>query len=212
MISNRIKTIASLISPYKKIADIGCDHGYLIIEAFLKYDINYAIAVDNKKGPLDSAKLNLKEYNLDEKVRFSLSSGISDIDNDTEVVVISGMGGTLIKQILSEKDKLKNIKRLVLQPNRNSYELRRFLMDNGYIITSEKLVYEEDKYYEVIQAEIGVARYTDDELLFGPILMKEKSDIFIKKLKEELKRLSEIESKVEKVVLRIKKLEEILCL
>ena len=212
MISNRIKTIASLIYPYKRIADIGCDHGYLVIEAFLNYNIDYAVAVDNKKGPLASAKSNLGEYNLSNKVRFSLSSGISDIDEDTEVVVISGMGGTLITQILSEKEKLKNVKRLILQPNRNSYELRKFLMINGYKITSEKLVYEEEKYYEIIQAEIGEIIYTDDELLFGPILLKEKSEIFTMKLKDELKRLNEIESKVEKVVLRIKKLEEILCL
>ena len=94
--NNRIKEIAKYIRPYKKIADVGCDHGYLIVEAFKNHEIDYAIAIDNKQGPLDSAKYNILKYGFNNNVRFSLSSGISDIDDDTEVVIIAGMGGLLI--------------------------------------------------------------------------------------------------------------------
>ena len=90
MISKRIKVVCSHIEPYKIIADVGCDHGYLIKEAFDKYNIEFAYAIDNKIGPLESAKNNLMDY---KNVEFSLSDGLTDLKEDVEVVVIAGMGG-----------------------------------------------------------------------------------------------------------------------
>ena len=79
MFSKRIECIASKIPLESNLADVGCDHGYLIIEAYLNGKVNKAIAIDNKEGPLESAKSNISKY-LD--VRYSLSSGINDIDDD----------------------------------------------------------------------------------------------------------------------------------
>ena len=82
MISKRLQEIAKYVYPYKKIADVGCDHGYLIIEAIKKYNVTNCIAIDNKEGPLNVAKYNITNVGYLDKVRFSLSSGITDIDND----------------------------------------------------------------------------------------------------------------------------------
>ena len=100
----RIKNVAKYIKPYKKIADVGCDHGYLIVEAFENYNIDYAIAIDNKSKPLERCNYNLKEKPYYSHVRFSLSSGINDIDSDTEVIIMAGMGGLLIKDLLEAPD------------------------------------------------------------------------------------------------------------
>ena len=192
MFSKRICEIAKLIKPYKIIADVGCDHGYLIIESFLNSDVSKAIAIDNKIGPLNSAKKNLEKYNFN--VRFSLSSGVNDIDDDTEVVVISGMGGLLISKIISDdltnNKKLYNVKRLILQANRNNFELRKFLMESNYQIIDEKIVYEDDKYYEIIVCERVNEKiiYTFEELYFGPILLKRKDDIFKDIIKNNMKK------------------------
>ena len=62
MISARIKTLSSYIKPYKIIADVGCDLGYLIKEAIDNCDVSKAFAIDNKIGPLNSAKRNLNDY------------------------------------------------------------------------------------------------------------------------------------------------------
>lgn len=215
MFSKRICEIAKLIKPYKIIADVGCDHGYLIIESFLNSDVSKAIAIDNKIGPLNSAKKNLEKYNFN--VRFSLSSGVSDIDDDTEVVVISGMGGLLISKIISDdltnNKKLYNVKRLILQANRNNFELRKFLMESNYQIIDEKIVYEDDKYYEIIVCERVNEKiiYTFEELYFGPILLKRKDDIFISKINSEISKLKKINSDSLEVKEKIDRLEKIIC-
>lgn len=208
MISKRLSTIAEMIKPYKRIADVGCDHGYLIKEAFENSNIEYAIAIDNKIGPLNSAKKNIEKHNFN--VRFSLSDGISDI-SDVEVVVISGMGGLLITKILSNTDKLIGVKRLILQANRNNYELRCFLMKNQWKIIDEKIVYDEAIYYEIIVCEKSNEKvlYNDDELNYGPILLKNKDSLFIDKLKSEINHLKSLNTNSLEVTKKIERLEKI---
>lgn len=202
IIMNRIKELVKYIYPYKKIADIGCDHGYLIIEAFETLDIESAIAVDNKIGPLSSAKNNILGKPYESKIRFSLSSGISDIDLDTECVIIAGMGGMLICDILS--DNLKNVKRLILQANRDIKDVRLKVANLGYKIVQEEVIFEKDKYYEILVCDKSneIIKYNELELEFGPILSKEKSEMFEKKWAEEIKKLENANSN------RIKELEE----
>lgn len=188
--SNRLTTIAKFIPPYQKIADIGCDHGYLIIEAF-KQGITYAQAIDNKEGPLKQAINNLKTFQ--DKVEFILSDGISKINADTEVVIIAGMGGSLIVDILrANPEKLASVKRLILQPNRNIKEVRKFLNLIGFKIAYETIIEEEGIYYEIIVCDKGLDCYNETELEFGPYLLKEKSPVFLKKWTNVIKKYQEI--------------------
>ena len=105
MLSNRLKTVASFITPYKKIADIGCDHGYLIQYAFENLNIESAQAIDNKPGPLESAKKNNIKFK--KRIIFSLSSGLDDLNEEIEVIIMAGMGGTLISNLLAFGSTLK---------------------------------------------------------------------------------------------------------
>lgn len=177
--SERIKAIVSFINPYKRIADVGCDHGYLIIEAF-KQGINFAQAIDNKKGPLNQAIINLQSYT--NKVSFSLSNGLEKLDEKVEVIVIAGMGGISIIDIFkAHPEKLVNIQRLILQANRNQKELRKYISQIGFKIVSEKIIYEDEVYYEIIVCDKGNVSYSDDELTYGPLLLQERSPLFIEK-------------------------------
>lgn len=190
MISERIKRISSYIKPYKVIADVGCDHGYLIKYAFDNYNITEAYAIDNKKGPLDSAKNNLKDYN---NVKYFLSDGLDSINDNVEVVVIAGMGGMLIKDIITKNiSRINNVKRFVLQANKNVYELRKFMSENNYLISHEEILEEDGKFYEIVVFEKGKADYNFDDLFFGPILLKEKNDVFLKKWTDIYEKLDSI--------------------
>lgn len=208
MISKRLSMIAEMIKPYKRIADVGCDHGYLIIEAFKNSNIEYAIAIDNKIGPLNSAKKNIEKYNYN--VKFSLSDGINDV-SDVDAIVISGMGGLLITKILSNKDKLLGVKRLILQANRNNYELRCFLMNNQWEIINEKIVYDENIYYEIIVCEKADKKvlYNEDELNYGPILLMNKDSLFIDKINSEINHLKSLDTNSLEVAKKIERLEKI---
>lgn len=208
MISKRLSMISEMIKPYKRIADVGCDHGYLIIEAFKNSNIEYAIAIDNKIGPLNCAKKNIEKYNYN--VKFSLSDGISDV-SEVDAIVIAGMGGLLITKILSNKDKLLGVKRLILQANRNNYELRCFLMNNQWKIINEQIVYDDEIYYEIIVCEKVDKKvlYNDDELNYGPILLKNKDSIFINKINNEINHLKSLNTSSKEVLKKIERLEKI---
>ncbi|MFA7011158.1 MAG: tRNA (adenine(22)-N(1))-methyltransferase TrmK, partial [Bacilli bacterium] len=129
-----------------------------------------------------------------------------------EVVVISGMGGFNIIKILSNNNN-NEIKRFILQANRNVYNLRKYLMENNYRIIDEDLVSEDEKYYEIVVCEFASERqkYSENELKFGPVLLKKKNPILIDKLQHERDKLSLIEIKVVSIDEKIRRLDEIIC-
>lgn len=190
----RIKNISKYIPPYKRIADVGCDHGLLIIDAFDNYKIDYALAIDNKPGPLNKCVTNLMEKSYYNKVNFSLSSGISEITPDIEVVVLAGMGGELVKNIIEvDLDKLSSIKRIIVQANRDNYDVRKYLTSIGYDIKGESIVYEDKKYYEVIcfdKVSYKIREYSEAELTYGPLNIKKRKPEFIDYLNSSLKKYS----------------------
>ena len=107
MFGKRIEKLASLIKDSKKIADIGTDHGYLVIEALLEGKTLKAQAIDNKKMPLLRAKENIASFGLEEKVSFSLSSGLDDLEEDVDHIVMSGYVIDLLKSISAVSDDFK---------------------------------------------------------------------------------------------------------
>lgn len=180
----RIEELAKFIYPYRIIADIGCDHGYLIKVAFDKGLIDKAYAIDNKKGPLENAKCNLATYN---NIIYSCSDGLSQVGQDTEVVIIAGMGGTSIVKILEKGiDKLQDIKRVIVEANRNTEQVRMFAINDNLKIVSEEIIEEDGIFYEIIVLEKGLMELNEQEVKFGPLLLKEKSEEFINKWQKQI--------------------------
>lgn len=177
----RLNAALDWITTSDYLADIGCDHGYLAIDA-LKKGIPFVQLIDNKEGPLSVAKKNLSGYNFEEQVEFTLASGLVELRDDINCVAILGMGGELICDILEEgKHKLKNLTKIILEPNTKSRTLRQYLFDNSFEIMSEKIVKENDKFYELILCKKSSSpiKYNHLDVLFGPVLRKEKNPIFI---------------------------------
>lgn len=194
MKSIRISAIAEYLNENDKIADIGCDHGYLAIEAINK-GCQVVQLIDNKEGPLSAAKRNLKNYEKKAKVVYTLGDGLKDVLNEIDTFAICGMGGDLICKILSDsKNKISSDKKLILQANSKNYQLRMFLMKENIEILSEKIVCENDKIYEIIFAQKTdkLVEYSFAELQLGPTLMKEKNNVFMQKWTKYLKLLEEI--------------------
>ena len=88
----------------------------------------------------------------------------------------------IINEILNNnKEKLVNVKRIIVEANNNQNEIRKFILTLGYEIIKEKIVIENNKYYVIVVFEkcLNDITYTEKELLFGPILIKDKTDCFI---------------------------------
>lgn len=198
-VSKRIETIASMIDRNSVMADIGTDHGYLAIYAVQIGKATHCYASDINSSPLSVAAKNVEKYGLEEKISLKLADGISQLESDVDTITISGMGGSLMTSIFSSnKSKLKNVKTIICQPNVGAFTIRKWLVNNGFMIVDEKLFEEGNKYYEVIKAIKGEDYLTDKEILFGPCLLQEKSELFYKRWKDEFKFVSEIIKKVPK--------------
>ncbi len=194
-VSNRIKEIAKLIKKGSNVADIGSDHGYLLIELLNNNIANKVIGIENKVGPFTNLKTNLSTIieKYPNRCKLYLSSGLSDLNNEYETVVIAGMGFSTIESIILEnKDKVKFIKNFIIDSHNNMYELRKFIISLGFFISDEVALIENGIYYELISFTKGNKDYSDIELRYGPILMNKKYKDYIIHYEEEIRKLENL--------------------
>jgi tRNA (adenine22-N1)-methyltransferase len=182
MLSARLLTIANLIPKDSNVADIGCDHGYLLIYLMDNGFKGKLLGVDNKIGPLNAFKQNLQEKHYEKSISFALSDGLDAIDSTYNTIVLAGMGyNTIEKIVLNNVEKLDFIDNIIIDSHTKEKESREFFVKLGYKIEKEILLEENGIYYTIIFFKKGQDNYTDDELYFGPILLKEKPEKFYKK-------------------------------
>jgi len=214
-LSARLACVASLVPAGARVADIGSDHAYLPAALVLDGKIDFAIAGEVVKGPYKNAVHEIKDHQLKGQVIPRLADGLAAIEpaDKVDTITIAGMGGSLIASILEKgKDKLTEIKRLVLQPNVGESQLREWLMNNHYQIMTEKIIEEDNHIYEIIVAEPSVVpfRYSKYELDFGPFLLENKGPIFKKKWQEYLQREAHVIDQMQKAQQPpVKKINEI---
>ena len=180
-ISNRLKTVADIILKQQTngIIDVGCDHALLDIYLLQNNEDLRIIASDLREQPLRSAKKNNEKYSFLNKIELRLQDGLGKLDDYIDTVVISGMGEETIVDILkSGKDNLKQVNRLIVSSNNKFPRLRKEINEMGFVINDERIVYEEDKYYIIMEFIKGNKKYNKKELFFGPFLLKNKDEIF----------------------------------
>ncbi len=190
-ISKRLESIASLIDNNNSIIDIGCDHGLLDIYLIEnKKNINI-LATEINKNALNNAKNNIKKYKLENIIKLQESDGLKNIDTTNyNTIIIAGMGSHTIVGILKQSiKKLKNIDNLILQSNNDNYFLRKKVLKLGFYIEKEILIKEKNIYYTIIKFKKGHKYYNKNELHLGPYLIKENSNLFKEKNKEDLKKI-----------------------
>lgn len=185
---NRIDYISSLTNGYKTIADVGCDHAFISINAVEKYNVELSYALDINDGPLENARMNIAQRNLKDKIKAIKSDGLISLNEEVEAIVIAGMGGGLIAKIISDSiSKANSSKALILSPNSDEAALRLYLMQNSFEIVDEKMIEEKGHYYEIIIAiPNSYKNLSDLDISFGPVLRREKSDLFKEKYSKKL--------------------------
>ena len=167
MQSKRIKAILSLLDACDNIIDIGCDHAYVAILMAHKGS-KKILATDIHKGALEIAKDNIKKEGLENIIQTKLTDGLVGIDTkEYNTLVIAGMGATTIISILSLKEKLKSIKKIIIQSNNDLDILRKYMVSINYKINKEIVVYEKGHYYTIIQYEKGKETLKPYEYLYG---------------------------------------------
>ena len=153
----RLRTAAELVPLGARLADIGTDHAYLPAALLLEGKIPFAIAADLRQGPLLRARETARQYGCQDKMAFRLCDGLRGIrPEETDAVVIAGMGGETIAQILAAAPWVREREiPLVLQPMSSLPDLREWLQRGGYRICRERLAREEDTIYVVMSVKAG---------------------------------------------------------
>ena len=153
-LSKRLQTVANAVTPGSRVADVGTDHGYVPIYLVERGLCPGAIAMDVNEGPLARAEEHIRAEGLSDRIQTRKSDGLAALaPEETDAVVIAGMGGALMCRILQDATAfLEAGRELILQPQSEWFKVRRLLSASGYRITKEWFLEEEGKYYVVIKA------------------------------------------------------------
>ena len=167
----RLDVLLSLLPSGCRLADIGCDHAYIPICAVKQGKADFAYASDVREGPLSRAAENVAEAGLTGKIVLKLANGLDGAEEyRPDTIVIAGMGGELIAEIIDRATFVKTDKiTLILQPMTCADELRKYLLSNGFEIERERLAYEERHIYQISVCRYTnkAQKYSDDELETG---------------------------------------------
>ena len=177
MISPRLKAIAEKVPQGSKVADIGTDHGFIPVYLVKNGVAPKVIASDISRNSLEKTKMLVKEQGFSDSIEVRLGSGLKVLKGgEVDTVIIAGMGGKLIKNILEESpDILKDISRLILQPMSSQSKLRHWLIQNDFTIKDEELVLDNGRIYEIMLVEHGKQeQWNDIELEISPRLIEKK--------------------------------------
>lgn len=221
-LSERMLRTAGFVSRGNRTADVGCDHAYTSIYLIEQGIAPRVVAMDVNAGPLARAKENVRKFGMEGKIDLRLSDGLAKLlPGEADTVLIAGMGGPLMERILTaHPETVAAIKELVLQPQSEIAEFRRFIQSIGFRITEEDMLFEDGKYYTILRAEHGEeAPWTEEEYLYGKYLRKTALPVLRAFLEEECRKAKEVlaglhtagtekaERRKEEILLRLKRNE-----
>ena len=166
-LSCRLQAVADMVNEGARVVDVGTDHGYIPAYLIKNNIAKSVIACDINEKPLASCKRYISSLGLDDKVKCVLSDGLQSIDGDYDTVIIAGMGGELIAQILENAENIRHC-RLIINPMTHPELARKWLYDNGFCIENDIVVADLKHHYSVLSAH-----YT------GKIQEKSEVDYFL---------------------------------
>lgn len=154
-LSERMLMAARMVRRGNTVADIGTDHAYLPAYLVLNGIAPKALACDVRKGPLNNAEKTVEQYGLSNKITLRLSDGFDKIEShEADDFIMCGMGGTLMEELVSRTDWLKDkSKRIIVQPQSHAEDIRRFFVQNGFEILVEDACIDSGKIYCAMAAE-----------------------------------------------------------
>lgn len=196
-LSNRLLAAAGMVTKGNIVADVGCDHAYTSIYLCQENISPRVIAMDVNKGPLKGAAEHVEQAGLSERIDLRLSDGLAALKpGEADTVLLCGMGGLLMIKILSDyPETTASMKELILQPQSEIGEVRRFLHKRGYRITKEHMLKEDGKFYVMMRAAKAAdpeSYDSDCEYLYGRLLLEEKNPVLPEFLDREFRLRSEV--------------------
>lgn len=196
-LSNRLKKIAELVDFGATVIDVGTDHGYVpnfLCEKKISRDI---IATDISKNSLEKSIELTRERDNEKYIRNILANGIVKENRDN--IIIAGLGGIQIAEIILNSIEIaRSAKKLILQPMQKTNILRRELNNMGFEIIDEEIIFEDDRYFEIILARYfgEIKKLEEVDFYFSKSLIEKKDIVYLDFLRERQRELEKILSNI----------------
>ncbi len=224
-LSLRMQRVADMVEPCERAADIGCDHGYVSIYLVEQGIADHVLAMDVRKGPLSRAEANIRQKQLQTRIECRLSDGLERLQpGEADTILLAGMGGPLMIDILTKgSNKRLGTETLIVQPQSDIPEVRRYLHRIGYEITAEDMLQEDGKYYTVMKAKPSATAtdadtdklWSEAEEQYGKLLLEKQPPVLKQYLEREERQLTQLQEQLnhqatEKANQRLAELQELL--
>lgn len=177
-LSDRLAACCRFVHSGDRVADVGCDHGYLSIHLLQTGIASHVYAADVRQGPLSSAKRNAASYGVTEHIDFFLSDGVQSLPRDFDTLVCAGMGADTMESILAAAPWLKSSRyRMILQCQSKTPSLRRYLSETGWAISRETVLRDGRFLYTVMEVlwQPEAPKLTVGQWYFPPALLENPS-------------------------------------
>lgn len=176
MLNKRLLTVSDSVIRGEAAADIGADHGLLALFLLEKGIVPWVIASEVKEGPFERLRQAVEKSTFYERIELRLGNGLEVLQpGEVATVIVAGMGGDNIAEILSRKwSHSASYRKFIFQPMSKTEVLRRELSQQGWPILEEKLLEEQQRIYLILSSCPGDIPYelTPLELDLGPIILR----------------------------------------
>ena len=187
----RIEKIAGMVHEGMIVADIGTDHAFLPVFLIRNGTVPKAYACDISAGPLQAAEKNISAAGFSDRIQVIQSDGLDHVPQDTEVIVIAGMGFETASGILEKyPERLRKFDQMIVEVNRDTIRMRKWISAHHFTIDDE--IYVNEKGHDYIAVSFTAEHhdpYEESEIFFGPVLMQKKDPAYMDYLKRRIKDL-----------------------
>lgn len=180
-LSRRMQALAALVEPCQSLADVGCDHAYLSLALLESGRVKRALAMDIRPGPLKRAREHIAAEGMADRIEVRCSNGLASYHpGETKAILISGMGGGLIRDILeADLPSAREAGQIILGAQSDLPMLRAWLLDRGFVTQAQDLVEDGGKWYFLARVRYqegnrGDCSWTPEELAYGKLLIENR--------------------------------------
>lgn len=155
-LSKRMTMLCNMVPEGTVLCDVGCDHGFVSIELIKRHICPHIIATDVRSGPLSRAEEHVAQEGLRSEIELRLSDGLEQVKiSEVDGFLAAGMGGKLILHIMEKSlVKIRKMSYMILQPQSELQEVRKYLRQKQFQILKEDMVQEEGKFYTAMLVKI----------------------------------------------------------
>ena len=180
VLSKRLNILKNFVSKDLDCADIGADHGLLIISLGNQYFKNKYLGIENKIGPFNNLNNNILKLSKNNNVSCKLSDGLKDVSSNFKSIVLAGMGSELIIKIIKESlNKIININEFIIDAHNNVFKILSFMDEIDFSLDKIEFIKEKEIGYFLFKFTKNIFCKKTNNLSQFVMFCKNNKEVFL---------------------------------